>query len=118
MIADFFQNIENRPNRIVPICHNDCPVTKCRPVIRYPLLAKAAKVKGIVSVHILVDDRGRTIYSRILDGNPLLWAAARKAACDTQFFPRNDGHSHQGVMHFVFDNSSVLTIPLSANQVL
>lgn len=118
LITDFFLRIENRPNRVVPICHNDCPVTKCRPVIGYPVLARAAKVTGTVSVHVLVDDQGRTIYSRILDGNPLLWVAARKAACETEFFPRKDGHYHQGVMHFEFDNSSVLTIPLSASQVL
>ena len=102
--------------RRVPICHNDCPVIRCRPVIQIPSLARAAKVNGTVSVHILVDEEGKALYARVLDGHPLLLAAARRAACETQFnlYPH---HKRQGVMHIYVDEAGFLGIPYTANEV-
>lgn len=102
--------------RQVPICHNDCPVTRCRPVVQVPSIARAAKVTGTVSVHILVDEQGKVLYARVLDGHPLLLAAARKAACETQFNLYPD-HKRQGVMHLYVDETGFLSIPYTANQV-
>lgn len=107
----------NQPlNSQFPICHNDCPIIKCRPVVPFPALAKAAKVAGKVSVHILVDEKGKVLYARVLGGHPLLWAVARKGACETQFneYPY---HKHQGVMHFTVDDYKFLGVPNVANQV-
>ncbi|HEX8000282.1 MAG TPA: energy transducer TonB [Pyrinomonadaceae bacterium] len=100
----------------LPICHNDCPIIKCRPLIPFPQIAKAAKVTGTVSVHILVDEKGKVLYARILGGHPLLWAAAKKGACETQFKEFAYG-KHQGVMHFTVDDYEYLGVPKGANQV-
>ncbi len=97
----------NRPLNIkLPICHNDCPLIQCRPVIPFPTSAKAARAAGKVSVHVLVDEKGKVLYARVLSGHPLLWIAARKGACETQFkeYPYN---KHQGVMHFTVDDGVV-----------
>lgn len=105
LIADYFA--KHKPNRIAPICHNDCPVIKCRAKIPYPPLAKLANVTGVVLVHILVNDQGKTLYARVLRGNPLFWAATRKAACDSQFHPL-PGHIRQSVTSFGFELSNSL----------
>ena len=113
-VAAFFK--EHPLRRSLPICHNDCPVIKCRPVILVPSLAKAARVTGTVSVHILVDEQGKLLFARPLSGNPLLWASVRTAACETRF----QDYLHrkqQGVMHFTFDNSGYVGVPFEANQV-
>jgi hypothetical protein len=103
-------------DRRVSICHNDCPVVSCRPVIPIPLVAQRAKVTGTIPVHILVDEEGDVLYARVLGGHPLLRAVARKAACQTRFslYPH---HKRQGVIHFYLDGTSVLGIPYTANQV-
>jgi hypothetical protein len=101
---------------LFPICHNDCPIIECRPVVHFPPLAKQAKVSGTVSVHVLVNEEGRVLYARILSGNPLLWAAVRKGACETQFKEYPYG-KHQGVMHFTVDGYQFLNVPNTANQV-
>ena len=101
---------------ILPICHNDCPIIKCRPVVRFPPAAKAVRVTGKVSVHVLVDDKGKVLYARVLDGHPLLWVAARKGACETQFQEYPYG-KHQGVMHFTVDDYEFLGVPNRANEV-
>ena len=107
----------NRPLNIkLPICHNDCPIIKSRPVVPFPTAAKAAKVTGNVSVHVLVNEKGKVLYARVLSGHPLLWAVARKGACETQFKEYSD-YKHQGVMHFTVDGYEFLEVPNVANQV-
>jgi hypothetical protein len=113
-VAAFFKMHPLR--KIFPICHNDCPIIKCRPVIPFPALANSARVTGAISVHVLVNEEGKVLYARILGGHPLLWAAARKGACETQFNVYPD-HKRQGVMHFTVDNSGYLGVPYGANQV-
>ncbi|MBK8146979.1 MAG: energy transducer TonB [Acidobacteria bacterium] len=113
VVKTFFAS---RPLNIkLPICHNDCPIIKCRPVVRFPLAAQTARVTGKVSVHVLVDEKGKVIYARVLDGHPLLWAAARKGACETQFEEYQYG-KHQGVMHFTVDDYEFLGVPNRANE--
>lgn len=114
LVVTFFK--EHPLSRVFPICHNDCPVIRCRPVIQFPSIARAAKATGRISVHVLVDEQGKTLYARVLDGHPLLWAAARKGACETQFSLYPD-HKRQGVMHFFVDDSPFLGVPYTANQV-
>ncbi len=116
-VATFFK--EHSLSSALPICHNDCPVIKCRPVIPFPPIAKAVKVTGTVSVHVLVDDKGKVIYARELSGHPLLWAAARRGACQTQFngYSHLPRHRRQGVMHFTVDGYEFLGVPNTANQV-
>lgn len=115
IIATFFK--EHPLKSILPVCHNDCPVIKCRPVIPFPPIAKAARAIGTISVHILVDEKGRVLYARELSGHPLLRATARKGACETQFnvYPY---HKRQGVLHFTVEDYEYLGVPNEANQVL
>ncbi len=116
VVAAFFR--ERPLSRLIGICHNDCPIIKCRPLIHFPSLAKHARVSGVVPVHILVDEGGKVLYARVLGGHPLLRASARRAACETQFknYPH---HKRQGVLHLTFDSRDVyIGIPTTANQVL
>jgi hypothetical protein len=113
-VAAFFK--EHPLREIFPICHNDCPIIKCRPVIPFSAIANSARGTSAISVHVLVDEEGKVLYARILDGHPLLWAAARRGACETQFNVYPD-HKRQGVMHFTVDNSGYLGVPYGANQV-
>lgn len=115
IVARFFN--EHPLNRTFPICHKTIvQSSKCRPLIPFPPIAKAASVIGTVSVHVLVDEKGRVLYARVLSGHPLLWAAARKGACETQFkeYPH---HKHQGVMHFRVEDYEYLGVPKKANEV-
>jgi hypothetical protein len=114
IVATFFK--EHPLNSVFPICHNDCPTIKCRPVIPFPPMARAARVTGIVSVHVLVDEKGKVLYARVLSGHPLLWAAAQKGACETQFMEYPYG-KHQGMMHFTVNDYEFLGVPNTANQV-
>lgn len=113
LVNEFFKT--NQPRKIIPICHNDCPIVKCRPVVPFPAAAKAIRVSGTVSVHILVDEKGKTIYARILSGHPLMRESIRKAACNTQF--QEYERKHQGVMHFLIDNYDEINVPSQANIV-
>lgn len=101
---------------ILPICHNNCPIIKCRPVVPFPKIAKNIRATGKVSVHVLVDETGKVLYARVLSGHPLLQAAARKGACETQFEEYSYG-KHQGVMHFTVDGYDFLEVPNRANEV-
>lgn len=100
----------------LPVCHNDCPIVKCRPVVPFPLVARQARVSGSVAVHVLVDETGKVLYARALDGHPLLWAAVHKGACATQFREYPYG-KHQGVMHFNVNGSEFLDLSNTANVV-
>jgi hypothetical protein len=102
-------------NPRIPICHNDCPIIQCRPVVRFPAAAKAIRVTGIVSVHVLVDETGAVLYARALSGHLFLLDTARKAACDTKFL--SGASKRQGVMHFTVENYEYLGVPYRANQV-
>ena len=114
IVATFFK--QHPLISILPICHNDCPIIKCRPVIPFPSIAKAARVTGTISVHVLVDEQGKVLYARVLSGHPLLRTAAQKGACETQFNVYPD-HRRQGVIHFTVDGYEYLNVPYEANQV-
>jgi protein TonB len=57
------------------------------PKPEYPVLAKRSGVEGTVSVQVLIDENGRVISAKSVAGNPLLAAAAQKAALDARFSP-------------------------------
>ena len=114
IVKSFF--VKRPLNIKLPICHNDCPIIKCRPVVRFPPAAKVVRVTGKVSVHVLADEKGKVLYARVLDGHPLLRAAARRGACETQFEEYQYG-KHQGVMHFTVDDYEFLGVPNRANEV-
>ncbi len=51
----------------------------------YPAAGKALRVQGTVHVRILVDRRGSVLSTCVVDGHPLLRAAAEKAARESKF---------------------------------
>ncbi|MBK7393458.1 MAG: energy transducer TonB [Chloracidobacterium sp.] len=113
-VKSFFK--KNPLKNFIPICHNDCPVVSCRPVIRFPVTARAVRATGSVKVHVLVDEKGKVLYARVLTGHPLLREVAIQGACRTEFkeYPYR---KHQGIMEFTVDNNDYLTVPFSANSV-
>jgi protein TonB len=58
-----------------------------KPVPAYPILAKQAHVFGVVTVEILLDERGNVISAQATNGHPLLREAARAAAMQAHFSP-------------------------------
>jgi TonB family protein len=80
---------------------SDCDFTRYRPIIiishalrnaevkrvvpKYPAAARFAGTKGNVVVRILVDREGNVSQACIIEGHPLLRAAARKAALEWKF---------------------------------
>jgi len=57
------------------------------PKPQYPEEAKAAKASGRVTVVVVIDEKGRVVWTKAATGHPLLQAAARKAACQARFSP-------------------------------
>lgn len=112
-VGDYFKT--HLLKRVLPICHNDCPVVKSRAVVPYPEAAKAFEAGGEAVVHILVNEEGRTIYARVLTGHILLRKSIVTAACNTRFREYNE--KHQGALHFSIDSFDEITAPNRANIV-
>jgi len=53
----------------------------------YPPLAKQMHVQGVVSVQVLIDETGRVISAKAVNGNPALLHAAQRAALEARFRP-------------------------------
>jgi protein TonB len=53
----------------------------------YPALAKQMRVQGKVSVQVLIDESGKVISAKAIDGNPALMHAAQNAAFQARFKP-------------------------------
>lgn len=53
----------------------------------YPLVAKAARIGGEVTVEVVVDEAGKVIWAEALSGHPLLMKAAVDAAMQAEFTP-------------------------------
>ena len=53
----------------------------------YPEEAKAQKISGTVSINVVIDEKGRVIWAKAVDGHPLLQNAALKAACQSLLSP-------------------------------
>ena len=60
-------------------------VNKVQP--QYPAIARAAHASGDVAVLIVIDEEGKVIAAKSVNGHPLLQAAALKAAKDSTFKP-------------------------------
>lgn len=72
----------------------------------YPELAKKARVSGIVTVQILLDEEGHVLSAHATNGHPLLRGAAERAAAQTRFSPTllsGQPVKVSGVITFNFD---------------
>ena len=58
-----------------------------KPAPAYPLIAKAARASGTVTVQIVVGENGNVISASAVGGHPLLQQAAREAARQARFSP-------------------------------
>jgi len=62
-------------------------LAKSLPIPRYTPLAVAAGAQGVVSVQILIDEKGNVLSAKAVSGHPLLQAEAVKAAYLAKFTP-------------------------------
>jgi hypothetical protein len=53
----------------------------------YPDEAKAQKLSGTVSVNIVIDEKRRAIWARVVEGPQLLHDVSIKAACHVRYTP-------------------------------
>lgn len=60
------------------------------PDLKYPGAAISLRVSGTVSVDVVIDKKGHVIWTNVVEGHPLLRAAAIKTARGTRFKPTVD----------------------------
>lgn len=53
----------------------------------YPAAARAIKAAGAVSVQVMIDESGKVVSAKAVNGHPLLRAEAEKAARNARFTP-------------------------------
>jgi protein TonB len=53
----------------------------------YPTLAREARIRGVVVVDAIIDERGNVVQARVVSGHPLLIAAALKAVLQWKYEP-------------------------------
>jgi TonB family protein len=53
----------------------------------YPQAANADNISGQVQVKFVVDEEGKVIWARAINGHPMLQHAAVNAACRSRFTP-------------------------------
>jgi protein TonB len=58
-----------------------------KPQPTYPPIAKAAHASGLVTVQVLVDEKGSVISAHAISGHPLLISSAEAAARQAKFSP-------------------------------
>jgi protein TonB len=64
-----------------------------KPSPAYPMLAKQARVQGVVTVEILINEEGRVVSAQATSGHALLRAAAQASAYQASFTPTSiSGH--------------------------
>jgi protein TonB len=57
------------------------------PKPNYPPMAKQIRLQGQVSVQVLVDEYGKVVSAKALNGHPLLLVEAQRAALQARFAP-------------------------------
>ena len=57
----------------------------------YPPIARAAGIQGSVSVQVLIDENGRVVSAKAIDGNAALRTEAQRAAMQARFSPTTLG---------------------------
>ena len=61
------------------------------PKPNYPPLAKQIRLQGQVSVQVLVDETGRVVSAKAVNGHPLFLVEAQRAALQARFSPTKLG---------------------------
>lgn len=58
-----------------------------KPAPDYPLIAKSARVEGVVQIEAVIDDHGNVVQAHVMDGPPILFAAALRAVSQWKYEP-------------------------------
>ena len=53
----------------------------------YPMIAKQMRLQGSVTVQVLIDEEGKVVSAKAINGHPLLIPEAQKAALQARFTP-------------------------------
>lgn len=61
------------------------------PAPPYPQMAKVMHLQGKVNIQVLIDETGKVVTARALDGHPLFRQASEKAAYQARFSPTRLG---------------------------
>ena len=72
----------------------------------YPIEAKDAKISGVVTALVVVDETGKVIWARVRNGHALLQAAVKTVVCQARLKPfKVAGHfvKSNGVITYKFD---------------
>src|ERR1035441_11111686 len=80
------QPVEDRSSTLIPIHEADQHLIQRKPP-RYPPLAKAARIQGVVRLRLLVDSSGFVTQVLEPSGHPLLVRAATEAAQQYRYRP-------------------------------
>ena len=62
-------------------------IAKDLPKPNYPAVARAANIQGKVDVQVLIDETGKVISAKAVNGPPMLQDAAERAARNARFSP-------------------------------
>ena len=57
----------------------------------YPAMAKQARIQGVVSVQVLIDESGKVVSARTISGHPLFANVSQQAAYSARFSPTRLG---------------------------
>jgi periplasmic protein TonB len=63
------------------------PVPISTPEPRYPLIALAAHIEGLVVIDAIIDEQGNVVQAKVIEGPPLLIAAALEAVANWKYEP-------------------------------
>ena len=64
-----------------------CGKAMSKPQPAYPAAAKAERASGLVTVEVVLDEKGRVMWAEAADGHRLLREAAVRAACRSRYSP-------------------------------
>lgn len=75
----------NEPQNIGSLVVNGKPISLPKP--KYPAKARQSRASGGVIVQATVDESGKVVSAKAINGDPLLFEAAEKAARKAKFKP-------------------------------
>ncbi len=58
-----------------------------QPELVYPPAARMVKASGAVSIDTVIDEEGKVIWAKVVEGHPLLRGVALRTLCQTRFKP-------------------------------
>ncbi len=94
-VTQFFKT---RPIKcILRVCHNNCAIFESFSKKSLPPLSEKVKGEGFIAVHVLVNENGRPIFSRAVNGNPLIRSFIENRMCDSSF--KADKDKRQNILY-------------------